>query len=109
MWAEEGRNLDRALEMVQRAVALEPDNGAYVDSLGWTHFQLGQFAEAQGHLERAAVLVGEDPVVFEHLGDLYLAIGESGKAREVYERSLALEGENVEEVRRKLTDLVDGG
>lgn len=107
MWAEEGRNLEQALDMIQRAVALEPDNGAYVDSLGWTHFQLGQLEEAQGHLERAAALVGEDPVVFEHLGDLYLAIGRPDKAREVYERSLALEGENVETVRRKLAELAD--
>jgi tetratricopeptide (TPR) repeat protein len=105
MWAEEGENLDRALVMVGQAVNLEPDNGAYADSLGWTHFQLGNYQEARGHLERAADLVGDDPVVFEHLGDLYVVLGDLEKAREVYERALALEADNIEQVRRKLEDL----
>jgi tetratricopeptide (TPR) repeat protein len=105
MWAEEGENLDRALVMVSQAVNLEPDNGAYADSLGWTHFQLGNYEEARGHLERAADLVGDDPVVFEHLGDLYVVLGDLEKAREVYERALALEAENTEQVRRKLEEL----
>ena len=105
MWAEQGTHLDQALEMVTLAVALEPDNGAYVDSLGWAHFRLGQLEQARDHLERAAALVGEDAVVFEHLGDLYVAMGWPDKAREVYERALALEGENADAVRRKLADL----
>jgi len=105
MWAEEGENLDRALVMVSQAVNLEPDNGAYADSLGWTHFRLGNYEEARGHLERAADLVGEDPVVFEHLGDLYVVLGDLEKAREVYERALALDSENTEQVRRKLEEL----
>lgn len=105
MWAEEGENLDRALVMVSQAVNLEPDNGAYADSLGWTHFQLGNYEEAKGHLERAADLVGDDPVVYEHLGDLYVVLGDLEKAREVYERALALEAENTEQVRRKLEEL----
>ncbi|MGB6847849.1 MAG: tetratricopeptide repeat protein [Thermoanaerobaculia bacterium] len=105
MWAEEGENLDRALVMVSQAVNLEPDNGAYADSLGWTHFQLGNYEEARGHLERAADLVGDDPVVFEHLGDLYVVLGDLEKAREVYERALALEADNTEQVRRKLEEL----
>ncbi|MEE9562603.1 MAG: tetratricopeptide repeat protein, partial [Thermoanaerobaculia bacterium] len=105
MWAEEGENLDRALVMVSQAVNLEPDNGAYADSLGWTHFQLGNYKEAKGQLERAADLVGDDPVVFEHLGDLYVVLGDLEKAREVYERALALEADNIEQVRRKLEEL----
>jgi tetratricopeptide (TPR) repeat protein len=105
MWAEEGENLDRALVMVSQAVSLEPDNGAYADSLGWTHFQLGNYKEARGQLERAAELVGDDPVVFEHLGDLYVILGDLEKAREVYERALALEADNIEQVRRKLEEL----
>ena len=42
MWAENGVNLERAQEMLTRAVGQEPDNGAYVDSLGWVYFRLGQ-------------------------------------------------------------------
>ena len=61
---------------MRRAVALDPNNGAYLDSLGWAYFQIGQYEEAREHLERAALLVGDDAVVFEHLGDLYLAAGD---------------------------------
>ncbi len=108
MWADQGQNLDQALVLVQQAVALEPDNGAYIDSLGWAHYQLGQYEEARAHLERAARLVGDDAIVLEHLGDLYRALGEFEQAREFYHRSLALDGENAGQVREKLQQL-DGG
>lgn len=108
MWADQGQNLDEALTLVQQAVALEPDNGAYIDSLGWAHYQLGQYDEARGHLERAARIVGDDAVVLEHLGDLYNALGKIEDARQSYERSLALEAENASEVRQKLDQLGDG-
>jgi tetratricopeptide (TPR) repeat protein len=83
MWAEKGENLAEALSLVERAVALDPHNGAYVDSLGWAHFQLGQYEEARGYLERAAVLLPDDAVIFEHLGDLYLALGRREMAAQV--------------------------
>lgn len=105
MWAEQGVNLPEALELVRRAVDLDPDNGAYVDSLGWAYYQLGRYEDARGHLERAAELVGDDSIVLEHLGDLYRAVGELELARLNYRRALDLAGENVEDVRRKLRDL----
>lgn len=108
MWAENGENLQEALALVQQAVALEPDNGAYVDSLGWAHFQLGRYDEARGYLERAAKLVGDDATVFEHLGDVYAALGQIEKARAAYERSLALDAENAGRVQQKLDQLNDG-
>jgi tetratricopeptide (TPR) repeat protein len=108
MWAEQGQNLEQALQLVQQAVALEPDNGAYIDSLGWAYFQLGQYAEAQGYLERAARLVGDDATVFEHLGDLYTVLGREADARDFYQRSLALADENAPQVQQKL-DRLGGG
>ena len=107
MWAEAGENLERALLLIQQAVELEPGNGAFIDSLGWAHFQLGQYEEAQGFLEKAATLVGDDAVVFEHLGDLYVAIGQLDKARTVYERAIDLEAENSGAVKDKLNRLAN--
>ena len=106
MWAEAGENLDEALALVEQAVELEPDNGAFLDSLGWAHFQLGQYEEARGFLEKAATLVGDDAVVFEHLGDLYVALGSLEEARIHYERALGLEAENSAAVRDKLNRLL---
>ncbi len=106
MWADNGENLEQALELVRRAVALEPNNGAYVDSLGWALFRLGEFEEARRHLERANQLAPEDSTVLEHLGDVYVALGDTRRAREAYEHALAInDEENVEAVRRKLGEL----
>jgi Flp pilus assembly protein TadD len=90
---------------VRRAVALDPDNGAYVDSLGWTHFRLGQYDRARDYLERATRLEPEDATVHEHLGDVYVALGQTEKAREMYQRALALGDPHADQVKRKLDDL----
>ena len=105
MWADQGRNLEEALDLVERAVAIEPDNGAYVDSLGWTLFRLGRHEEARVLLERAARLIPGDAVISEHLGDLYLAAGQPAEARLHYERALSLDGENAGAVSDKLDRL----
>lgn len=105
MWADRGTNLEEALALVERAVALEPDNGAYIDSLGWAHFQRGDYAAAQDHLERAAELVGDDAIVLEHLGDLYRALGRLEDAGAAYWRALELNDENVQSLQGKLESL----
>ena len=106
MWAERGENLGQALSFVSRALAREPDNGAYVDSLGWVHFQLGEYDRARDLLERAARLVPDDAVISEHLGDTYARLGFSLKAQESYRRAIQLEGENKEVVQQKLDRLL---
>ena len=70
--------------------ALDPNNGAYVDSLGWGLYRLGRFAEASDVLERAARLMPNDSTVLEHLGDSLLALGALDRARDAYRRALAL-------------------
>lgn len=109
MWAERGENLEQALGLILRAVALEPDNGAYVDSLGWVYFQLGHYQQARQHLEWAARLLPGDPTIFEHLGDLYLQLDDAPRARDSYRQAVALAGANAELVRRKLERLEEGG
>lgn len=105
MWAERGENLDRALELVERAVALDPDNGAYIDSLGWAHYQRGDYDRARDYLERAADLIPDDATIWEHLADVYAALGEVEKARELYRRALAAGGDDPTELQRKLDGL----
>ena len=105
MWAEKGENLEAAHRMILRAVALDPDSGAYVESLGWVEYQLGRHEEARRHLEWAARLLPTDPTIHEHLGDVYLALGDPERARKSFLRAVELEGENVEAVRRKLEAL----
>jgi Flp pilus assembly protein TadD len=107
-FADQGVNLEEALKLVSRAVTLDPDNGAYVDSLGWTYYRLGRTEQARGTLERAARLEPEDATLQEHLGDVYVALGQMERARQAYQRALELEGDNQEQVRHKLGDLGKG-
>ena len=70
-WVDQGVNLDEAFKMLRKAVEQRPKDGYIVDSLGWAHFKMGQFAEAAQTLERAINLKPSDPVLNDHLGDAY--------------------------------------
>ncbi len=109
LWADQGKHLHRALEMIQKAVAAEPDNAAYLDSLGWVLYRLGRVEEALKHLERAVELLGQEPdgVVLDHLGDVYHTLGQHGKAVQMWQRALKAldpktEQKKIDRVRRKL-------
>lgn len=104
LWADHERNLDQAVDLIERALAQDPDNGAYIDSLGWAYYRLGRLGEARVQLERAARLTGGDPVVLEHLGDVYKGLALKDLAREQYRLSLAAEPGNPR-VRAKLDAL----
>jgi len=102
-------NLDEALDLIERAVALSPDSGYIIDSLGWGLYRLGRYGEAVGHMERAVELMPIDPVVNDHLGDVYWAVGRYREAEFQWRRALSFVTEDTEtgdiepdRVRRKL-------
>jgi len=80
-WAERGVNLDEAFALIEKAVSLQPESGAIIDSLGWAHYQRGDYAQAVGHLEQAASLEPDDPTITDHLGDVYWRLGRKIEAR----------------------------
>jgi tetratricopeptide (TPR) repeat protein len=86
---EQNRNLDEALDMIERAVAASPDSGYIVDSLGWVFYRLGRYAEAVDQMERAVELIAIDPVVNDHLGDVYWAVGRLREAEFQWSRALS--------------------
>lgn len=89
-WAERGIHLDEAFRLIEKAVALRPSSGAITDSLGWAHYQRGDFAAALLHLEKAASLEPGDPTVTDHLGDVYWRLGRETEARFQWRRALEL-------------------
>jgi len=103
-WVDMGRNLDRALEMIQTAVENRPTDGYIVDSLGWVYFRLGKFDEAVKQLERAAELKPEDPVINDHLGDAYWKVGRKLEAsfQWSHARDLKPEAAELVKIQRKL-------
>ncbi len=94
MWAERGVNLAEAEEFIRRAVDREPDNAAYLDSLGWVLYQQGRYHEALAPLERAAQIAAGEPdaTIEEHLGDVLQKLGRRNEAVKAWERAASLPG-----------------
>ena len=103
MWADHNTHLDEAQEMVKRALQLDPDNGAYIDTLGWLEFQQGKFEQALADLLRAArKMPHDDLVVFEHIGDTYSKLNKIPQAIEAWQKALALDPQN-----KRLAEKID--
>ena len=88
MLGDRGVKLEDALAMVQKAVQLDPQNGAYLDSLGWVYFKIGQYALAEANLRKASERMSQDPAVHDHLGELYERTGRLKLAASQWEQSL---------------------
>jgi len=88
MLADRGVRLEESVKYIQKALELEPSNGAYLDSLGWAYFKMNRLALAEPPLEKAARLLTSDPTIQEHLGHLYLQMGKRQQAQEAWERAL---------------------
>ena len=99
-YAERGVNIQQALSLTQRAVSLKPDNGYYIDSLGWALFKMGMLDEAKAEITRATTLVKDDPVIYEHLGEIYLKQNLHTEAKEAWLHSLELDPSNVKLIER---------
>jgi tetratricopeptide (TPR) repeat protein len=90
-WIDRGENLPRALGMVKKAVSLQPQSGAMVDSLGWAYYRLGDYKSAVEQLEAAVVLEAGDAEINDHLGDAYWRVGRRNEAQFQWRRVLSLE------------------
>ena len=111
MLADKTTRLTEALKMIRHAVELDPMDGAFLDSLGWCYYRLGQYELAEENLLHAIERDGSDPTVHDHLGDLYEKTGRIRLAAQQWETSLAqfaktpavdIEPGDVSKVQRKL-------
>ena len=106
-WVERGLNLDEGFEMLNRAVEMQPDSGAIIDSLGWAYYQLGQYAEALPHLERAFQLNPWSWEIADHVGDVYWKLDRMREAEYFWARALDLPDlpeDRVQGIEDKLAD-----
>jgi tetratricopeptide (TPR) repeat protein len=88
MLADRNVKLNEALQLLRGAVDLEPDNGAYLDSLGWVYYRLGDLDKAEQNLQRAIERFSKDPTVHDHLGDVYFKMGKVKEAAAQWQLSL---------------------
>lgn len=103
-WVDQELYLDKALDMITRAVELRPNDGYIVDSLGWAYYRLGRYEDAARELERAVELMPEDPIINDHLGDAYWKVGRKLEARFQWShaRDLDPEPDDLARILRKL-------
>jgi tetratricopeptide (TPR) repeat protein len=95
LYTEEGVMLRKALRLSMNAVLLDPENGVFLDTLGWVYYRLGNYAVSREVLEKAVATGIEESEVFGHLGAVYEKLGETDKAREMFDRAKAMKGKKA--------------
>ncbi|MGB6198353.1 MAG: tetratricopeptide repeat protein [Candidatus Acidiferrales bacterium] len=114
MLADRGLRLDEATSLIQRALAEDPNNPAYLDSLGWAYYKQNKLPEAEQQLRKALSFDGNDPTILLHMADVYSKSGQTDLAVAEYQKSLDewhhelpadVEPDRVAEVEQKLSTL----
>ncbi len=89
MLADRGVRLEEAKRYIQAALEQDPNNGAYLDSLGWVFYKLDQFDAAEQYLLRAVQRISRDATIHDHLGDVYYSTGRIREALIHWQKALA--------------------
>ncbi len=120
MWLEQDKNIDEAGVLIMRAVEMDPANGAFLDSLGWYYYKVGDYKRALSYLERAAENAPPEEseardeflgVIYDHLGDTHFQLGNSEKALSYWKKALshnpeqAAVADKIEREQKRLTSL----
>jgi tetratricopeptide (TPR) repeat protein len=88
LWADQGKHLERALKMIKLALEADPDNEAYLDSLGWALYKLGRYQEALEPLKKSAAAEDADAVILDHLAECYLRLNQTEESVKLWKRAL---------------------
>lgn len=108
-WTDQGINLSRALDMIEKAAQAKPDDGYIADSLGWVYYKMNDYEGAISHLETAVELLPYDATINDHLGDAYWHVGRKIEARFQWRRAINYSEENELELKEKIEQkLVNG-
>ena len=88
MLTDRNVRVPEGLELIQKAIKQEPNNGAYLDSLGWAYYRLGRYAEAEKELHRAVELAPGDPTMHDHFAEALMQQSKVREAINAWEESL---------------------
>src|SRR5205807_195989 len=89
MLAERGERLDESVTFVKKALQLEPENGSFLDSLGWAYYKSDKLELAEENLKRAADQLATNSVIQDHYGDVLFKRGRIDEAISAWTRALA--------------------
>jgi tetratricopeptide (TPR) repeat protein len=111
MLADQNVRLEEAQRLIKQAVDLDPNNYAFLDSLGWVYYRLNRLPEAEHELALSVQLWPKDPTIHDHLGDVYFKQGKIQQAITQWQSSLQemnagttadLEPDEMSKVQKKL-------
>ena len=107
MYALQGENLDLAVTHLEKALAIQPQNGYFLDSLGWVYYKKGEHHKALTEIKKAMIYTDPDPVLYDHLGDVHYSLENYGEANRAWKISLSLTQRKMSEnqVQGELPDL----
>jgi tetratricopeptide (TPR) repeat protein len=91
-----GARLEEAMGMAKKAIEKDPENGAFLDTMGWILFKMGDYEKARPYIEKAFKLRGNSVEVIEHLGDLYDKLQMKVEAQKMWEKALELDKTNID-------------
>jgi len=89
MLAERGERLNESVDYIKRALAIDPDNGSYLDSIGWAYFRDGKLDLALEHLQRAAQMLATNSLVQDHYADVLFRVGRYDDAIAAWAKALS--------------------
>ena len=106
MYLENNVNIQRAMKMVKQSLINEPDNGAYLDTLGWAYYKMGKYKTAKKHIQRALKWADKSDkgIIYEHYGDVLLTLGKKKEAVEAYRNAIEF-GEDKEKMNEKINGI----
>ena len=105
VYAEKSENLEEALDLINRALKISPNNGAYFDTLGWIYFKKADYQKSLESLLKARSVM-EDPVIYDHIGDVYFAMDKADEALKHWKLSLDLFPDQ-EKISKKINNVND--
>ncbi|MBA1338513.1 MAG: Tetratricopeptide (TPR) repeat [Pelagibacterales bacterium] len=99
-WIDQGINLEKGLEMLEKANSIKGNDGYILDSVGWAHYALKNYNKAEYFLRRAVELMPSDPVVNDHYADTLWMLSRSIQARYFWNYVLKLDAaeKNLKEI-----------
>jgi tetratricopeptide (TPR) repeat protein len=96
MLADRGERLDESVGYLKQALAIEPDNGSYLDSLGWAYFKKDNLDLAEQNLRQAADQLRSNSVIQEHYGEVLFKLGRYDDAIAAWTRALNGDGQDID-------------
>jgi len=101
MYADNGIKLKEAKKLIKKALKINPDNGAYLDSYAWVMYKLGKYKEALEYQIKAIEASEADAILYDHMGDIYFALDRKTEALGNWGKALELDPDN-DQIKEKM-------